>query len=567
MPAYTRAMPGIYGTESLFLKRHDTRIIAAIRWLIASTALTIIWLDPGQPDNELPWLTYSLLSLYTLYSTTIYFLSIKRNRWLNSVELWEHWIDVAWFTVLISLCTGTNRIFFFGFIFATLVASFRRGFAAGLSVVTVSIFSHTIIGYSTETADYGFSSYGFDVYHFMLRPVYLLVLGYMMAYWGGYELMLKRRLALLKDVTLSNPRFGVDRTIYSMLGRLRDFYDADEGLLLIRDSRAQGDVLYRVESEGAQAIAHPETITEELATRLLALPPRLAVCYNSRHNCCAYDLEREVHFDEGREDAAALAATLDASAFITVPVTRHTSVVGRMYFSRRQRRAFDASDVFFLAQVLEHAGPIIENVRLVDRLASDAAEQERQRIARDIHDSVIQPYIGFQIGLSGVRRKLASGHADIGTDIERLLEMTDVGIGDLRRYIKGLHDRREHGNDFRTMVKRFTEKFAEATGINVSLVAPEEIIINDGLAAEVFQMVAEGLSNIRRHTESAHAVIKVECVGGKLLLSIENGRDIRDARVSFVPRSITERAASLGGVARVDTDVDGNTIVRVQIPM
>ena len=113
-----------------------------------------------------------------------------------------------------------------------------------------------------------------------------------------------------------------------------------------------------------------------------------------------------------------------------------------MYFSRKRGRALDISDLFFLSQVIEQANPIIENVRLVDRLASDAAEQERQRIARDIHDSVIQPYIGFQIGLSGVRRKLAAGHADVRAEIERLAEMADVGIVDLRGYVRGLKDTR-----------------------------------------------------------------------------------------------------------------------------
>src|SRR5262249_15325600 len=139
-----------------------------------------------------------------------------------------------------------------------------------------------------------------------------------------------------------------------------------------------------------------------------------------------------------REDTLTLADTLDAVSFISAPVFRHHEFAGRIYFSILDKRGFDTSDVDFLMMVLKHVGTIIENIRLFDRMASDAAQEERRRIARDIHDSVIQPYIGFQIGLSGMRHKLAVGSVDVNHEIDRLLEMTNIGITDLRRYVGGL---------------------------------------------------------------------------------------------------------------------------------
>ena len=117
------------------------------------------------------------------------------------------------------------------------------------------------------------------------------------------------------------------------------------------------------------------------------------------------------------------------------------------------------------------------------------------------------------------------------------------------------------------MIERFTGKFSEATGIGVEVVAPQEIFINDGLAAEVFQIIAEGLSNIRRHTESANAVVRIECEDGRMCLCVENECAEGEARASFTPRSITERALSLGGEAVVCTNASGGTVVRVEIPL
>jgi signal transduction histidine kinase len=232
-----------------------------------------------------------------------------------------------------------------------------------------------------------------------------------------------------------------------------------------------------------------------------------------------------------------------------------------------RRRTFAASDVTFLLQVLDHTVPAIDNIRLVDRLASDAAEAERQRIARDLHDSIIQPYIGLQLGLAAIRQKLMAGHVDMRDDIERMIALTHSGIAELRRYIGGLKDTREHASGLVSAVQRFARKFTEATSIAVRVEAASAMPVSDRLAAEVFQMVAEGLSNVRRHTSSAWATVKLACHSDHLILRIENDSPEGSTPISFTPRSIMERAAALGGNARVESDDSDGTAVIVEIPL
>jgi hypothetical protein len=76
----------------------------------------------------------------------------------------------------------------------------------------------------------------FELHGFLLRPTSLFVLGYMIACWGGAETMFRRRLALLKDVSLlANPRFGVDRTFGALMERVRAFYEADMCMLVMAE--------------------------------------------------------------------------------------------------------------------------------------------------------------------------------------------------------------------------------------------------------------------------------------------------------------------------------------------
>jgi signal transduction histidine kinase len=212
--------------------------------------------------------------------------------------------------------------------------------------------------------------------------------------------------------------------------------------------------------------------------------------------------------------------------------------------------------------------PMIDNVRLVDRFASEASEYERQRISRDIHDSAIQPYIGLKLGLDALRRQVPDNDP-VSEGLTELAEKTNSVIDDLRTYVGGLQDRSSNNsvNVLVSSVQRHARKFGELYDIEVDVKAASEININDRLAAEVFQIVQEGLSNIKRHTASSTATIRMMSRNGDMILDIENECSSPDQKKTFSPRSITDRAVALGGRASVTVNDDGCTIVSVVIPM
>ena len=208
--------------------------------------------------------------------------------------------------------------------------------------------------------------------------------------------------------------------------------------------------------------------------------------------------------------------------------------------------------------------PAIHHIRLVDQLASGAADAERRRIAHDLHDSVIQPYIWLCIGLRAIQQKLPAGGADVWGDVQRLLDLTNNKIDELRRYTRGLKDRGEHVGAFLPAVRRFAEKFSEATGLPVQIEANEELCLNDQLAAEVFQRVTEGLSNILRHTQASRAFVTLARCNDQFTLQIANDGA---APAPFTPRSLTERASALGGKVRVERQGDESTVVVIDVPL
>jgi signal transduction histidine kinase len=556
----------------------DSHSVDATRLILAVSALLIV--DYTSVTHFDADATRVVLVVYIVYSAALYLLAARRIRLQQSV--WSYWLDIGWYTVLTALSGGTSSIFFFGFLFAILAVSFERGFRLGMLATIVSATLFILV--TLETAREGLE---LEMHRFLVRLLYLLVLGYLMARWGGLKLKLNRQLRLLQDMTvISPPRLGVSELVRSTTEQLRSFYDADTCLLILGNLDLTEYSLYRLRRGDSATSTVGEPVPAEMLQVLLSVSAEHAVVHTEGpprwgRPDYTFDVAKRESVTKGGYASSTLATLLDAKSFVTVPLRRQSQTVGRLYLTAQRRRQFNPSDVSFLNQISEHLITVIDSIRLVDRLAADAADEERQRIARDIHDSLLQPYIGLQIGLVGIRRRLAvedidsSGGdrrlleliSDASAHTDRLIEMTGDGISELRGYVRGLKEAVESEGSLIPAVQRFASKFTDATNILVQVRADTNIELDDRLAAEIFQMIVEGLSNIRRHTQSVRAFIGLECSNNQLTLRIENDGTRGSVTKPFTPRSIAERAEALGGKARVETFGDAGTSVVVEIPL
>jgi len=150
-----------------------------------------------------------------------------------------------------------------------------------------------------------------------------------------------------------------------------------------------------------------------------------------------------------------------------------------------------------------------------------------------------------------------------------LAERTDSVIKDLRTFVGGFKDpgSGKRSQVLATSIERHTRQLGEFYAIGVDVQIPMDLNINDRLAAELFQIVQEALSNIKRHTLSTGARISMASLNGDIVLDIENECSAAECRNAFTPRSITERVVGLGGRVSVNVDNAERTIVSVIIPM
>src|SRR5476649_2420816 len=259
-----------------------------------------------------------------------------------------------------------------------------------------------------------------------------------------------------------------------------------------------------------------------------------------------------------------LADLFDARAFISAPLPLRRGE-GRIYVVSAKHR-FTRSDATFLHHLAAQAFPAIENIELLDRLASEAAFRERQKIARDLHDTAIQPYIGLRHGLSALRQRAEADNALL-PDIDKLLSMTTEVIADMRHFARNVRvgDAREVP-ELLVALRLQAAQVRDFYDIDITIESSDKLAVSDRLAAEVFQIVNEGMSNIRKHTDARRGCITLSRNDNMLQIRIENDNP-EHLVPDFLPGSIAERAAALGGTVAVTLSPAAMTVIQIDIPL
>jgi hypothetical protein len=533
------------------------RMVAGLRLALAVLALAITYIDPTEPSH-LEGVTYAVLAAYVAGSAVVYASSRGLLPLLGWLGQGHYWADVAVYVVLVALSGGSNSIYFVLFFFAILAAAFRDGFVAGLKVTLVCVGLFVLVSVAERPLDPEF-----DLNRFLIRSSMLPIIGYLISFWGGREVQRVRELAFLNELgQLANPRLDVDRILAQVMDRLREFFAADSCVVITR-SEAGEPLLRRVDDAHAhKAPLAAEPVPEAIAAPLLALIPDAPVVYGAEGR-----LGRNIELTvvgqrpsaaeaqaQDLDGCRAVADLLEAQSFIGAPLRLAPAGRGHLYLARASG-AFTVPDAEFLGHAMEQFEPTLQYVALID-----------------IHDQVIQPYIGLQFGLTALTQLLENPATDEPLAVARerarkLLALSSDGIADLRQYVSRLKEGSSEGAVNPSTLAAFADRFSRATGIDVELHLADGLAKNDAVAQTAFPIVAEALSNVRRHTMASRAVVDLGLDNGWLRINIENPVDLEAKPEVFVPKSITERVAAIGGSVRVDPHSHGCTRVTVDIPV
>ena len=543
-------------------------LLAVTRVVLTLAGLLVIWAAPDEPARFIT-ATYVSLIAYLAYGVAVIFMVM---RWTSLGALrWLAWVDMAFAAYVVALTDGTNSTFFFLFFFAILAAAFTRGFREGLAITLLSAVLYVAVGLVAPP----FST-GEEVDRLIIRPVCLATLGFLVSYWGGSEIELKRRLALLTDITAGvDVRQGVHGTIDATLRRMREFFGADAAMLALRDERMlHGGLLHSVSAHTPLASTPPIDVSHETLNLFMAVPGERALGGAAwprprvPQGLVPLGVPSSIRGSRIAHDPAvpALANMVETNNIAVAAYHQGVTIQGRLVLARSRRR-FNHGEAAFLAQCGRAMAAVVENVRLAEELVSQAAEYERVNVSRDLHDTTIQPYIGLRMAIEGVLRDFRHDK-HVVERLSRLLEMTDLGIRELRDYTARLKSGASvDGHAFRLAIERQVERLGRHYNVAVELEVDADLRPGPRIEDAVLHLVAEGLSNVHRHSRARQAWIAIRNEGAHCRIEVANeiSRD-EPAPRAFVPKSMAERCRDMGGHCDVEPDRDGCTVITLLLP-
>lgn len=232
------------------------------------------------------------------------------------------------------------------------------------------------------------------------------------------------------------------------------------------------------------------------------------------------------------------------------------------------------------AEARERAQKLAAELEQANRQLSDYAAQiedltlssERQRMARELHDTLAQGLAGLILQLEAVDTHLAGGRTDRAqTIVQQAMERARGTLRDARRVIDDLRSGRPAGEDVAQELTAEARRLETSLGIPcmVQLDLPEELPREVGEALR--RVVSEGLTNIARHAGAAHAWVQVSSADGRLCVEVrDDGRGFDPAAVAaghYGLLGLQERARLLGGECRVQSAPGQGALLRWCIPV
>ena len=263
----------------------------------------------------------------------------------------------------------------------------------------------------------------------------------------------------------------------------------------------------------------------------------------------------------------------DMRSFLGVPVVARGRVIGAVYLTEKLGGgSFTVEDERLIGLLAAHAAIAIENARLHERSRELSIVEERNRLARELHDNVTQRLFGVALAVESAQTLLERDAGAAAEELARVRELARGAMEELRAVVFELRPASLEAEGLATALRKHVDVLRRVSGrpIELSVAGPPRL--PGASAAQVFRIAQEALQNALRHAEAEHIEVRLEGNGnGRLVLSVaDDGRGFDPARRAVRGRrlgltSMEERAEELGGTLAIDSTVGEGTRVRLEV--
>ncbi|MDH3247773.1 MAG: GAF domain-containing protein [Acidimicrobiia bacterium] len=238
-------------------------------------------------------------------------------------------------------------------------------------------------------------------------------------------------------------------------------------------------------------------------------------------------------------------------SFLGVPVKAADQIYGNLYLTDKPG-GFNAADQSLVEGLAILAGSAINTAKLNERINELAIVGERERIARDIHDSIIQDLFGLGLGLQGLAMRIDARAAH---ELNATVDKLDDVITQLRSLIFDLSHPGRIQETAHGSMKRLLDRISEPYDATVTLNMTVEELPESTFTDDLRHVVQESVSNALRHSGAKRVTVDIDAFGDCLVMAITDDGD------GFDPDSVV-RGLGLGNLEARVHRLDGELAIR-----
>lgn len=235
-------------------------------------------------------------------------------------------------------------------------------------------------------------------------------------------------------------------------------------------------------------------------------------------------------------------------------------------------RAYSESEIALVRTFAEQAATAIEHARLFEDTRRLAVVEERNRLARELHDSVTQSLFSMSLMTQALPRLLESNPTRARERLDRLGELSRGALAEMRSLIFELRPAALEEEGLVSAITKYAAAFESREGVRVTVEVEEERRLAIEQEETLFRIAQEALNNVAKHARAASVIISLHFAADAVVMRVHDDGEGFDTaavvtgRPGFGMTSMHDRAALLRGETRVESAVGQGTTVIVRLP-
>jgi nitrate/nitrite-specific signal transduction histidine kinase len=256
---------------------------------------------------------------------------------------------------------------------------------------------------------------------------------------------------------------------------------------------------------------------------------------------------------------------------LVVPLRIGDRIIGTLDVQGAEVDTFSPEDVLVIQSLGDQTAIAIENARHYRQARQAATMAERQRLARELHDSLIQSLYSLTLLTEGGRRLAASGRLESATGyFTDLWEIARQSLKEMRLLIYELRPIALESAGLVGAIQQRLDAVEGRAGVEARLLLDGELEFPPLVEEALYRIAQEALNNALKHAAATMLTVRLETRGGQISLQIQdNGRgfDLEEANQSggLGMSSMRERAEQMGGELTIQTNPENGTVVQVTV--